>query len=91
MFQQTGLETLFRQGLGVPRHPRQKADTGLQQSLGGDLPSRENKVAKRDLFESPPLDHPFIQPLEPPAQQDDAGTGGQFAYFFLGQRRVAAL
>jgi hypothetical protein len=54
VLEQPGLETFFRQGLGIPGHPGQEPDAGLEQRLGGNLAARENEVAKRDFLKLPP-------------------------------------
>src|SRR6185437_16809665 len=47
------------------------------------------EIAHGDLFQVPRLDGALVQPLEPPAEERDARTGGKFAYTRLRQRLAA--
>src|SRR6476646_9726277 len=60
-------------------------DAGVDQRHGCDLTARQHVVADRDFLELAGIDHPLIDALEPPADDQGAGPGGQFRNTGLGQ------
>ena len=68
---------LRRSRLSLPITPGQQPYAGVDQRHGGDFAARQHIIADRDLFQPARRDHPLVDPLEPAADQDDAGPGGE--------------
>ena len=89
IFQEAVFETFFRGRVFRPQNAGDQAGRRLDQRHRGDFSARQHKIAERHLLQPAGLDHPFVQPLEPAAEQNNTGPRHQFTHAGLGQRRPA--
>ena len=72
-------------GRQLAHHARQQPDAGVDQRHGGDFTAGQHVIADRDFLEPARLDHPLVDALEPAADDQGTGSGGEFRDPRLGQ------
>lgn len=73
-------EAVLKGGVGVAEGAGDEADDGVHEDEGGQLASREDVVADRDLEGGEFLDDAFVDALVVAAEEEEAGPGGEIAY-----------
>jgi len=75
--EQSRAEALALGGRWIADRAGKKAHNALDDRCGGDLTSKQDEVAERDLLVDEVLHDPLIDAFVPPAHQRDLGHGGE--------------
>src|SRR3569623_208783 len=86
-------KALFEAFLGTAgrraHYAGKQANASVENGQSGGLSAREHDVAERHFLDRPALENPLVEPLEPAAQDGNAGAGREVADAGLGDRLSA--
>src|SRR3954452_804211 len=79
IFEKPALEALFLSAGGRAHYPGKQPNASIEEGQSGRLAARQHEVADRDGTDRPRLEQPFVDPLEPAAEDGNAGPRGELA------------
>src|ERR1700761_8775974 len=79
IFEQPRLEALVLTAGSGAHYAGEQPNASIEQHHRRDLAAGEDIIADRDGRDVPRFEQPLVDPLEPPAEDGDAGPGGEIA------------
>src|SRR5215216_2657167 len=89
IFQEPFFEALLLSAGGRAHYPGKQPNASVKQHHRRDFAARQHIIADRDGFDRPSLEDPFVEALEPAAEDDGPLATRQFSNSRLSQRRAA--